>query len=79
MASAVFQRNLYSVSAQAAMAPNSSVKKIVPTVTDDGIHVVGGNRTVAEHLAVADEVKVPRHGRLQRRVEDRPLGLEANS
>jgi len=33
IASAVFQRNLYSVSAHAAMAPKSSVKKIVPTVT----------------------------------------------
>jgi hypothetical protein len=32
-ASSVFQRNLYSVRAQAAMAPNRSVKKIVPPVT----------------------------------------------
>ena len=75
-ASAVEPRNLYSVSAQAAIAPNSSTKNHADERDDQRIHEIGPDMRGAEHLGVADQREGRRVRRGERRAEDGLARLE---
>ncbi len=72
----MFQRNLYSVSAQARHGAEQQGKEDGADGDRDGVQIIEADGAVAEHLHITYGIKVLRQRRLQRRVEDGALCLE---